>query len=241
MLTNPLRAAVLCSRRAPGLAHLLARPRCSREWEIVCCVTSEDTFDDLQIATRHHLTVIHHPVHRFYMQHAPQARFGDLAVRAEYDLRTTELLAPYAPDVVVLAGYLLLLTHPMLDAYPSQIINVHHSDLLLRDASGAPRYPGLRAVRDAILAGEHETRCTSHVVTHDLDDGPVLARSNAYLVPDIIRWARATDGAEDVLRKAIGAHQEWMLRSAFGPLMEQSLNLWCDTEAAPRICAECVI
>ena len=236
-----MRVAVLCSRRAPGLAHLLSRHHSGRAWNIVCCMTSEETFEDCGIAVRQDIPVLHHPVHRFYMRHAPQARFGDLTVRAKYDMQTARLLAPYAPDVILLAGYLLVLTPSMLDAFPSGIVNVHHSDLLLRDASGGPRYPGLRAVRDAILAGERETRCTSHLVTPYLDDGPVLMRSEPYPVPDMIRWARATPGAEDVLRAGIWAHQEWMLRSAFGPLMERSLDVMCEAEAAPHGCAECAI
>ena len=233
MLTRPLRVAVLCSRRAPGLAHLLTRELGLSPWSVVCCLTSDETFDELPIAALHDVPVIRHPAHRFYMGTDPQARFGDLTIRARYDLRTTELLAPYAPDVILLAGYLLLLTAPMLDAYAGRIVNVHHSDLLVRAASGEPRYPGLRAVRDAIVAGERETRCTSHLVTSQLDDGPILLRSSAYPVPDLARWAVRV-GAEDVLRKVIWAHQEWMLRTAFGPLMEQSLDLLAHQETAPN-------
>ncbi len=233
MLSRPLRVAVLCSRRAPGLVHLLTRDLGLSSWNIVCCLTSDETFDELPIAALHDVAVIRHPAHRFYMRADPQARFGDLTVRARYDLRTTELLAPYTPDVILLAGYLLLLTEPMLDAFAGRIVNVHHSDLSLRTASGGPRFPGLRAVRDAIMAGERETRCTSHIVTSHLDDGPILLRSSAYRVPDVAHWALGV-GAEDVLRKVIWAQQEWMLRSAFGPLMEQSLELLAHRHTAPK-------
>ena len=237
MLTRPVRVAVLCSRRAPGLTHLLTRERASSPWTIVCCLTSEETFDELPLAALHDVAVIRHPAHRFYMRTDPQARFADLAIRAKYDLRTTELLAPYAPDLILLAGYLLVLTAPLLDAFAGRIVNVHHSDLSLRNASGEPRYPGLRAVRDAIMAGERETCCTSHLVTSHVDGGPMLLRSSAYPVPDVARWALRV-GAEDVLRKVIWAQQEWMLRSAFGPLMEQSLDLLSEVKPAPERRAE---
>ena len=233
MLTTPLRVAVLCSRRAPGLLHLLTRELRSPEWNIVCCLTSDETFDELPIAALHDVAVIRHPAHRFYMRTDPQARFGDLRIRAKYDARTTELLAPYAPNLILLAGYLLLLTEPMLAAFAGRIVNVHHSDLLLRTACGEPRYPGLRAVRDAIMAGERETRCTSHIVTPHLDGGPMLLRSNAYPVPDVARWALRV-GAEDVLRRANWTHPEWMLRSAFGPLMEETLDLLSEAKPAPN-------
>ena len=215
MLSAPLRIAVLCSARAPGLTHLLhvalTRPV---NWKIVCCVTSEDTFVEQPEVAALDVPVVVHPVRRFYDAHAPQSRLSDLTVRERYDAQTAWLLSDFEPDVVLCSGYLLLLTAPMLKAYPNRIINVHHSD----------KYPGLRAVRDAIRAGERETFSIAHLVTARLDEGPVLARSHAFAVPDVARWARA-HGEEDVLRRVIWAHQEWMLRTAFGPLMEQAINL----------------
>lgn len=218
------RVAILCSGRAPGLAHLLKREQGRVVgWDIVCCLTSADSFEGEAEVAAAQVPVVRHPVKRFYATHAPHRRLGDLEVRAGYDRETRRLLQAYQPDLIVLAGYLLLLTRPMLDAYPQRIINVHHSDLAQRDASGRPRYPGLRAVRDAILAGETETRSSTHLVTACVDDGPVLLRSAAYPVPEVARWAIAT-GEHDVLRRVIWAHQEWMLRSAFGPLLEQSIE-----------------
>jgi folate-dependent phosphoribosylglycinamide formyltransferase PurN len=224
----PFRVAVLCSQRAPGLRHLLqGASRRGRDWNIACCLTSEETFEDEGEVARHGVPILRHPVRRFYGERDPRARIGDLRLREEYDRHTAQMLAVHRPDLIVLAGYLLLLTRPMLSAFGNRILNVHHSDLLLRDAAGRPRYPGLRAVRDAILAGESETRCTVHVVTERLDDGPPLLLSEPFPVSPLAAWARET-GAHDVLRSAIWAHQEWMLRSAFGPLLEQALDALAD-------------
>jgi len=101
---------------------------------------------------------------------------------------------------------------------------VHHSDLLLRTGDGAPKYPGLRAVRDAILAGELETRSTIHLVNGRLDDGLPLMRSAPYPVSELAAWALA-EGNREILRREIRAHEDWMLRTAFGPLMEQALDM----------------
>lgn len=225
MLTiDVARVAVLCSGRAPGLAHLLRRAQGHVVgWDIVCCLTSEETFEGETEAAASGIPLVRHPVKAFYASYAPHKRLGDLVTRESYDGETVRLLARYQPDLILLAGYLLLLTRPMLDAYPHRIINVHHSDLAQRDARGRPRYAGLRAVRDAILAGELETRSSAHLVTEQLDEGPVLWRSRPYPVPEIARWAMAA-GEHDVLRKVVWAHQEWMLRSAFGPLMEASIE-----------------
>jgi phosphoribosylglycinamide formyltransferase-1 len=224
--------AILCSGRAPGLRHLLTRASGRGvAWEIVCCVTSEESLEDEAQVVADRVPVIHHPVRAFYAIHAPGAPIFDLDVRQAYDRATLEILRPHHVDVVVLAGYLFVLTDPMLSAFPRRIINVHHSDLWQRDASGAVRYPGLRAVRDAIRAGERETRCAAHLVTAELDEGPVLARSAPFAVPEIARWALAR-GEHDVLRRVIWAHQEWMLRSAFGPLMEEAIAQMAPVECA---------
>jgi folate-dependent phosphoribosylglycinamide formyltransferase PurN len=228
---RPRRIAVLCSGRAPGLLHLLPRSDAAREWRIACCLTSEDRFEFEDDVARSGVPIIHHAIHRYYAEHASDARLSDRNVRQAFDAETVKLLDGYQPDLVILAGYLWLLTQPMLTRFENRIINVHHADLLLRSASGAVRYPGLRAVRDAILAGERETRCTAHLVTDRLDEGPILARSAPFPVPEIAAWARS-HGEHDVLRRVIWAHQEWMLRAAFGPLMERALDSLAQRERA---------
>src|SRR5204863_7626958 len=117
-----------------------------------------------------------HPVADFCARRG--VKRTDRRVRAEYDLATVSRLRPHAPDLVLLDGYLLLLTAPMLEEYDRRVINVHHGDLTLRNRDGTARYPGLRAVRDAILAGEAETRASAHLVSAVLDDGPVLDRKS---------------------------------------------------------------
>lgn len=221
--TRPLRVAVLCSGRAPGLMHLLNRdPRRGSAYDVVCCVSSEETFTEQVKVERRGIPCVPHLVADFCASRG--VKRTDRRVRAEYDMATIGILRGYSPDLVLLDGYLLLLTAPMLDEYGGRIINLHHSDLTLRHRDGSVRYPGLRAVRDAILAGETETRASAHLVTAALDDGPVLLRSWAFPVPPIAAWAREHDAA-DVLKPTIWAHQEWMLRDAWGPMMAAALEL----------------
>jgi len=82
--------------------------------------------------------------------------------RETFDAETAAMLRPFAVDAVVLLGYLFVITEPLLAAFPDRIINLHDADLTLRDAGGGPRYSGLHATRDAILAGERETRSSVH-------------------------------------------------------------------------------
>lgn len=230
-MNRPLKVAVLCSRRAPGLLQLLNRDaRRGRDYDVVCCVSSEETFDEQTGVERRGLPCLPHPVRAFYRQR--DACLGDLSVRAAYDADTLRILEPYHPDLLVLDGYLLLLTKPVLDVFDGRMLNVHHSDLLLRDSSGRAKYPGLRAVADALLAGEHETRVSTHLVTDRVDDGPVILRSWAFPVSEVAAWARKRQ-AWDVLRSASWAHQEWMLREGWWPMLARSIELAARAMEAP--------
>jgi phosphoribosylglycinamide formyltransferase 1 len=231
-LSRPLKVAVLCSHRAPGLVHLLNHDRHrGSSYDIVCCLTSSDTFAEEVRVERRGIPTLSHPIRAFCRKRG--ARLGDLGARAAYDEETVRFLEPFSPDLLLLDGYLLLLTRPCLDRFDGRIINIHHSDLLQRTPDGGVRYPGLRAVRDALLAGERETRATAHVVTERLDEGPVLLRSWPFPVPEVMRDA-LQQGAEDALRRYIPAHQEWMLRTAFGPMLAAALELACAAFAGPR-------
>lgn len=144
---------------------------------------------------------------------------------------TATLLLPYDVDAVVLLGYLYVLSDPMLDAFPGRILNVHDADLTLRHDDGRPSYPGLHATRDAILAGEHETRSSVHVVTKQLDAGPVIVRSNPFPVAPFAT-AAAQRGEHDIVRAYAYAQREWMMRSAWGALASKALAKICPNEAA---------
>jgi folate-dependent phosphoribosylglycinamide formyltransferase PurN len=217
-----LRVAVLCSHRAPGLVHVLTRDRGrGRLYEIVCCVTSEATFAEQIRVERRGIPTASHGIRRFYDVRG--ADLHDMSTRREFDARLARKLASYRPDVVLLSGYVYRLTDPMLDAFPGRILNVHPSDLLARHEDGRPRYPGLHAVHDAILAGERETRVCAHIVTSQLDGGPLLARSWPFPVPEVARWAVVRQ-ASDILRAISFAQAEWMMRAAWGPIVVRTLE-----------------
>jgi phosphoribosylglycinamide formyltransferase-1 len=98
----------------------------------------------------------------------PAATFGlDChAGREERDLMMATWLEEHGVELVVLAGYMHLLTKPFLDRFPGRIVNVHPSLL--------PEFPGAHAVDDALAAGVTETGVTVHLVDEGLDTGPVL-------------------------------------------------------------------
>jgi len=95
--------------------------------------------------------------------------------REERDLVMATWLEEHGVELVVLAGYMHLLTEPFLRRFPERIVNVHPSLL--------PAFPGAHAIRDAIAAGADPTGVTVHYVDEGLDSGPVLAQEPVPLEP----------------------------------------------------------
>jgi len=95
--------------------------------------------------------------------------------REERDLVMATWLEEHGVELVVLAGYMHLLTEPFLRRFPQRIVNVHPSLL--------PAFPGAHAIRDAVAAGADPTGVTVHYVDEGLDSGPVLAQEPVPLEP----------------------------------------------------------
>jgi phosphoribosylglycinamide formyltransferase-1 len=95
--------------------------------------------------------------------------------RAERDLLLASWLEEHGVELVVLAGYMHLLTAPFLDRFPGRIVNVHPSLL--------PAFPGAHAIEDALAAGVEKTGVTIHLVDEGLDTGPVLRQETVPVEP----------------------------------------------------------
>ena len=88
--------------------------------------------------------------------------------RAEYDQTLLETVASFQPDYIVLAGFMRILGSAIIQAYPNKILNIHPSIL--------PSYKGLNTHQRAMDNHENEHGVSIHIVTADLDDGPILLR-----------------------------------------------------------------
>jgi phosphoribosylglycinamide formyltransferase-1 len=93
----------------------------------------------------------------------------DYPSREEFDQAMIDLLTPYAPDTVVLAGFMRILSSVFVRHYAGRLINIHPSLL--------PKYRGLNTHARALEAGDSEHGCSIHFVTEELDGGPLIAQA----------------------------------------------------------------
>jgi len=93
----------------------------------------------------------------------------DAPTREAYDAQIVEILRAHGVELVVLAGFMRLVTPVLLAAYPLRVVNVHPALL--------PAFPGLHAERQAIAHGARLTGVTVHFVDEETDHGPILAQA----------------------------------------------------------------
>ena len=78
-------------------------------------------------------------------------------------------------DLIVLAGWMRIISPKLIDAFPNRIINVHPSLL--------PKYKGLHAVEQALESGDDTTGCTVHYDTEELDSGDIICQEEVQIFP----------------------------------------------------------
>ena len=100
----------------------------------------------------------------------------DYASREQFDAALQAVVDGYAPDLVVLAGFMRILTPPFVEHYAGRMLNIHPSLL--------PLFPGVATHRQALAAGVTEHGATVHFVTAELDHGPAVASVTVPVLPD---------------------------------------------------------
>lgn len=115
-----------------------------------------------------------------------RARLADIAAhaldvkayedRAAFDVALADAIDEYQPDLVVLAGYMRILTADFVQRFAGRMINIHPSLL--------PKYPGLHTHRQAIENHDSEHGTSVHFVTEQLDGGPVILQAKVPVFSD---------------------------------------------------------
>jgi phosphoribosylglycinamide formyltransferase-1 len=95
--------------------------------------------------------------------------------RATWEAALADGVAAHAPEAIVLAGFMKIVTSTFLSRWPDRVLNTHPSIL--------PAFPGAHAVREALAYGVKVTGSTVHVVDEQVDHGPIIAQRAVSVLP----------------------------------------------------------
>ena len=155
---NVLRLGVLVSGRGSNLQAIIDEIEAGTvKAEIAVVLSNKQGVPALERAERHGLTTV-------FLD--PKSTAGAPDPRRAYDEKLLKTLQRHRVQLVVLAGYMKIVTPVLIDAYESRIMNIHPSLL--------PSFPGLHAQQQALDHGVKVAGCTVHFVTEGMDTGPII-------------------------------------------------------------------
>ena len=171
----PLRLGLLVSGRGSNMAAIMAAiDRGALAAEIKLVVSDQPQAPALDLASECGLETL---------ALAPKALGG----KAAFETRLAEELKNRQVELVVLAGFMRILSPVFLAEFPDRVINIHPSLL--------PSFPGLSAQRQALDYGVKITGCTVHYVNEIMDGGRIIAQTAVPVEPD--------DGLETLSRRIL--------------------------------------
>jgi len=162
-MVDPVRVAVLISGRGSNMRALseYRRRDPDRAYRIVLVASNVPEARGLVLARRLGLKT-------WSLSHKGMER-------REFDMKVDAVLREHGVELIALAGYMRLLSPEFVKLWDGRILNIHPSLL--------PLHKGLDTHRRAILAGDENAGCSVHLVTDDLDSGPVLAQAQVRILP----------------------------------------------------------
>ena len=156
------RVAVLISGSGTNMAALLYASRAQDcPFEIVLVASNNPQAAGLKLAEAEHVPT-------FVLPHKGMER-------ADHDMAMDAAIRSSGAQYVALAGYMRILTPEFVSHWEGRMLNIHPSLL--------PKYPGLHTHERALEASDSHAGCTVHLVTAELDDGPVLGQTPVAILP----------------------------------------------------------
>jgi phosphoribosylglycinamide formyltransferase-1 len=158
------RLGVLISGSGTNLQAIIDRSAAGElQAEVVCVISNRADAFGLQRARNHGIPAIH-------LDHR---QFGG---RQEYDAALVEILKQHHVDLVILAGFMRIVTPVLLDAFRNRVMNIHPALL--------PAFPGLDAQKQTLEYGAKISGCTVHFVDAGTDTGPIILQSTVPVLED---------------------------------------------------------
>lgn len=151
------RIGVLVSGSGTNLQAIIDRIEAGEiHAEIACVISNNADAYALERAKKYGIATIIHENRNY-------------ADRRAYDTETVEILRNHQVDLVVLAGFMRIVTDVMVNAFPNAIMNIHPALL--------PAFPGLHAQQQALDYGVRHSGCTVHFVDCGTDTGPIILQT----------------------------------------------------------------
>ena len=158
--SNRIRIAVFFSGSGTGMNALLNHQKKNEcIHETVVCFTDKENSGGIDFAKEHNIPTVIEPV---------DVQLPKADRRLEHEGRILKHLEKYDVDLIILSGYMRLLSPVFVEKYYPRIINIHPSLL--------PAFPGADAHTDVLSSGVRVSGCTVHIVDSGMDSGPVLAQ-----------------------------------------------------------------
>ena len=158
---QPLRLGVLASGRGSNLQAIIAAiENGTLHARIVVVISNKREAPALDRARKHGITEV-------FLD--PKPFIGRPDTREAYDRALLDVLQKYEVELVLLAGYMKIVTSVLVQAYPHRIMNIHPALL--------PAFPGLDVQKRAFEHGVKISGCTVHFVTEGVDEGPIIVQA----------------------------------------------------------------
>ncbi len=161
-----VRVGVLASGRGSNLQAIIDAIEANRlDAQIVLVLSNKQEAPALERARKHGLTDV-------YLDPKPFAGRPDS--REAYDRAVLDVLRKHDVELVLLAGYMKIVTSVLVKAYENRMMNIHPSLL--------PSFPGLDVQKKALEHGVKVSGCTVHFVTEGVDEGPIIVQAAVPIV-----------------------------------------------------------
>lgn len=204
---------VLFSGSASSLRYLFEKDKnYGKNYQIVCGISNKKDTKGEKFCKENDIPFIEFNTKYFCLNNGFDGKLKDMPIKIRdfYFKEMLNLIKPFSPDIILLSGFMLEITEPLLD-YCS-IINVHPADLTIKGKDKKPKYTGDDAVRLAIEDGQKYTASTIHFVEKEVDCGRIIC------VSDPLNFEEGTNPEE---------HQEKMKFFCDGPAYREALRILC--------------
>ena len=164
---NPIRLAVFISGGGSGLKSLIEYQKTPRVHITSLVISEKRNAGGLKIAEKNDIFGFHVPL--------PTIK-DKTEMRLEHEKQIQQILEDDDIELIVLSGYMRIISPWLISKWKGRIVNIHPSLL--------PNFPGAHAHRDVLAAGSNISGCTVHFVDEGVDTGPILGQSRVDVHPD---------------------------------------------------------